>query len=374
MAEALGYLTLQDKALPTGVDGARMAQWAMREGVTYEQFANQVSMALAEANRSLMDKWSWLFYLTTEMMIEYPNGGSVTPMTELTDIDNPAPIRGSTIGHMIDLNYYGEAVGGTWRYFRDTRMAQIQANISAIVNRGIWRFEQKLLNRFFDSDEVAIGAAGYNVPFVHSTGGSVDFQPTAYDGSTFATTHDHFIGYNASTPKTMADVLEGLVLTLAEHGHMPPYTALVSRADAALFGALANKVVMVDAGAQIIRGGLTSGPQYYANGTQTIDDIGLYQSSLGVIRLVASARIPTGYVGLTKSYGNNDPRNALYVRVHPQGGFGFGIIPSPSRDRYFPIQQIDVDLEFGVGVGRDRTNGAVGFLVAGGSYTDATIA
>jgi hypothetical protein len=370
MAEVLGYLTLQDKALPVGQDGTRIAQWEMRKGLTFEAFAGQVSSALAATNAAMAAKWGWLFYITDEIAFEYPNGGSVTPMTELTDVDNPAPIKGTTIGHMIDLHYYGEAVGGTWRYFRDVRPAQIEAEITAIVNRGIWRFEQKLLGRFFASTETAIGSSGYNVPFVHSTGGAVDFAPPSYDGSTFTTSHDHFIGYNAST---MADVLEGLVATLAEHGHQPPYTALVSRTDSALFGALANKVVLVDTGAQVIRGGLTSGPTYYAEGTQTLERIGKYQSTLGQIDLIASARIPTGLVGLAKSYGNNNPQNPLYVRVHPQGGFGFSIIPSPSDHRFFPIQQVDVDLEFGVGVGRDRTNGAVGFLVAGGSYTDGTI-
>jgi hypothetical protein len=54
-----------------------------------------------------------------------------------------------------------------------------------------------------------------------------------------------------------------------------------------------------------------------------LERIGKYQSTLGQIDLIASARIPTGLVGLAKSYGNNNPQNPLYVRVHPQGGFGF---------------------------------------------------
>jgi hypothetical protein len=120
----------------------------MRKGLTFEAFAGQVSSALAATNAAMAAKWGWLFYITDEIAFEYPNGGSVTPMTELTDVDNPAPIKGTTIGHMIDLHYYGEAVGGTWRYFRDVRPAQIEAEITAIVNRGIWRFEQKLLGRF----------------------------------------------------------------------------------------------------------------------------------------------------------------------------------------------------------------------------------
>jgi hypothetical protein len=35
---------------------------------------------------------------------------------------------------------------------------------------------------------------------------------------------------------------------------------------------------------------------------------------------------------------------------------------------------VDVGLEFGVGVGKDRTNGTEGFLVAGGTWAAPTIA
>jgi hypothetical protein len=374
MAEILGPLTLQDKALPTGVDGARVAQWAMRDGVTFEQLIGQVSQALGTVNQMLVEKWGFLFNITEEIMMEYPNGGSVTAMAELTDEDKPVAIKGTTIGHMLPLKYYGNGIGGTHRELRDVRSAQIRAQITTLVNRGVWRFEQKLIDRFFDSDDEAIGSAGYSVPFVHSTTGNVDFQPPAYDGNAFATTHDHFIGYNASTPKTMADVLDGLAATLAEHGHSAPFTALVSRADIALFNALANWVTIVDAGIQVIdRGSATTGSQYFARGSRDLGRIGFYQSAVGLVELIASNRIPTVYVGMTKSYGNNDPRNALAVRVHPERGFGLAVIPRVGTDPKYPIEQVDVDFEFGVGVGQDRTNGAVGYLIAGGSYTDATI-
>lgn len=375
MAEVMGPLTLQDKALPVGVDGARVAQWAMRDGVTYEQLVGMVSLALGATNQALMDKWSWLFNITGEIMMEYPNGGAILPMTELTDIDKPALIKGTTIGHMLPLRYYGEAIGGTWRYFRDIRSTQLKAAITTIVNRGIWRFEQRLLTRFFTSTEEAIGAAGYSVPFVHSTTGAVDFQPPAYDGNAFANTHDHFIGVNVSTPKTMADVLEALAATLAEHGHSAPFTALVSRADIALFNALTNWVTIVDNAVQVIdRGSGTTGSQFFARGQRDLGRIGFFQSSVGLIELIATNRLATGYVGMTKSYGSNDPRNALAVRVHPDSGFGLSIATKTSENLDWPVEQVDVDLEFGVGVGQDRTNGAVAFLVAGGSYVDGTIA
>lgn len=373
MPEVLGPLTLQNKALPSGVDGARLAQWAMRDGVTYGELVNQVSLALGAINERLVAKWGFLFSITEEISMEYEDGTANAEMDELTDIDKPVAVHATTIGHMLPLRYYGQGIGGSKRYFRDARSAQVRASISAIARRGLNRFERLLLQRFFSNAEEAIGAAGYSVPFVRGTGGNIDFLPPAFDGVAFATSHDHFNGYNVSTPLTMQDVLEGLAVELAEHGHMAPYTALVSRADIALFAALSRKVVLVEDALQILRGGATSGPEFYARGTMTLERIGSYQSSVGLIELMASGRIPTGYVGLTKSYGQLDERNALAVRVHPQRGFGLAIVPETAIDDDFPIKQLDVDFEFGIGVGMDRTNGTIGFLVAGGTYANATI-
>lgn len=375
MAEVLGPLTLQNKALPTGVDGARVAQWAMRDGITYGELVNRVALALGAANQALVDKWGWLFSITDEVMMEYPNGSAVTPMTELTDIDKHPLIHGSTIGHMLPLKFYGEAVGGTWRYFRDARSAQISAAITTIVNRGIWRFEQKLLSRLFTNVEEAIGSGGYSVPFVRGSGGNVDFIPPAFDGETFDATHDHFLAWDNDTgPDTMDDVLEGLALTLAEHGHMAPFTALVSRDDIAEISALANFVTIVDPVVQTIdRGSGTTGSNFFARGSRELGRIGWYQSSVGLIELIASARIPTHYFGMTKSYGSLNPRNGLAVRVHPDQGFGFFIVTKTSENLDWPVEQVDVGLEFGVGVGADRTNGAAGLLVNDDTWANPTI-
>lgn len=375
MAEVLGPLTLQNKALPTGVDGARVAQWAMRDGVTYEQLVGQVALALGAANQALVDKWGWLLSLTDEVMMEYTNGSAVTPMTELTDIDKHPLVHGTTIGHMLPLHRYGEAIGGTYVYFRDIRSAQIRASITTIVNRGIWRFEQKLLDRFFTNTEVAIGSAGYSVPFVRGSGGNVDFVPPAYDGETFAATHDHFLAYDNDTgPETFDDMFEGLALTLAEHGHMAPFTALVSRDDIAEIGGLTDFVTIVDTAVQVIdRGGATSGSGFFARGNRDIGRIGWYQSKYGLVELIASARIPTHYVGMTKSYGNLDPRNALAVRVHPDEGFGFQVVTKTSENLDWPVEQVDVSLEFGVGVGMDRTNGGAAFLVNDDTWANPVI-
>ena len=374
MAEVLGPLTLLDKALPTGVDGTRIAEWALRDGISYGELINQMALALGDANQELVNRWGWLFFITEELFMEYENGGSVTPMPELTDVDRPEPLHGTTLGHMIDLRAYGQGIGGSRRFFRDVRSAKIRAAVSNIVRRGTWRFEQKLLNRLFTNTENSIGSAGYDVPFVRGTGGTVDYAPPAWDGEAFTTSHNHYIAVDSDSEGFDQLLLE-LAETVQEHGHEPPYTAVISRADIASYSALTKFVEIVDVANLIAidRGAESSGNQFYQRGSRDMGHIGDYQSDYGLIELRATARVPTGYAGLVKSYGQLDMRNPLAVRVHPNEGFGFYVVTETTPDDDTPIKQLDVELEFGVGVGMDRTNGAAGYRVADNTWANPTI-
>jgi len=374
MAEVIGPQTLLNKALPTGWDGTRLAEWLTRDGISYSELVNQMALALGDFNAEMVRDWGWLMFLTEELAMEYENGGSVTASPDITDVDTPTATHGTTIGHMLDLRVYGEAIGGTRRYFRDSRSAKINAAISTIVRKLRWRFEQRLLTRWFTNTENSIGTAGYDVPFVRGTGGTVDWAPPAYDGEAFATSHDHYVGFNATTPLTFADAYNGLAETLQEHGHAPPYTAVVSRADVATHLALTKWVEVVDPIINFIdRGGSTTGAQFYVPGQREFGQIGYYQSNYGLIEVRATARIATGYIGMVKSYGNLDSRNPLAVRVHPATGFGAFVLPETTPDDDYPVKQLDIEMEYGVGVGNDRAAGAAGYLVAGGAWANATI-
>ncbi len=372
MAEVAGPSILLDKALPTGIDYTRLAEFKFQDGVSYQELVSMLSLAIGDVNENMVAKWGWLFSLTHDIQFEYTQGGAVTPMPELTDDTRPKPTKGQLIGHMVDSHAYGDAIAGSRKYWQRARAKKVMADIKTIVQRGIWRFEQNLLSRFFDSDEIAVGAAGYNVPFVHGTGGTIDFAPFSYDGRSFTTSHDHFIGYNLSTPKTMADVLNGLASTLLEHGHKPPYKALVSDTDKALFLALTKIVNWVQIPGLITTGNTSIGAfvqQHEVDYNHFAD----FQSDSGIINLISTARLATGYVGMGKSYGQLDVRNPLAVFTYPGQPFGMQIVPETAINDDVPIKQLDIEFEFGVAVGEDLTNGAVGFLVAGGSYTDGTI-
>lgn len=374
MPEVLGPQTIANFALPTGVDGAKVAQWTLREGITYEQFANQLALALADANREMADEIGPVASMTEEIMLEYADGGSITPLKEITDVSELEMVHGTTIGSMLPFRHYGGAVGGSWMFFRDTRMAQIRSTISTIVRQARWRFSQTWMTRFFTNTENAIGSAGYDVPFVRGTGGNVDYTPPAYAGEAFTSAHDHFVGVNSAS-KTHADLLNELAETVEEHGHTAPFRAVVAKADVASYAALAKFKQLVSPRTMIVDlGGRSTAPQFYAQGQPMVTGgvFGYFESDYGEIELVSTPRLATGYAGLWKSYGQMDARNPLAVRVHPDVGFGLYIVPERSGDDRFPVSKINVLLEVGVGVG-DRTNGAAGYLVSGGTWANPTI-
>lgn len=375
MAEVLGPMSIALRALPTGVDGTKLAQWKLHEGVSVQQFVALTAAALGGINQEFVQKWGYLFSITDMDHMEYPDGGAVTELQEITDMDDPDMVHGTTIGHMLDLRPYGGSIGGSRRYFRDARQSQIESTLRTIVNRAKWRFERKILTRLFTNTENAIGSAGYDVPFVRGTGGSVDYAPPAYGGETFTTSHDHFLGVDDDTLGP-DDVLNQLAETLDEHGHTAPFTALVSKADVASYRALTKFVQMVAPIVTTIdRGGESSGNQLYASGTPMVTDgtFGYFQSDYGLIELKSYNRVPTKYASMVKSYGQLDARNPLAVRIHPDEGFGLQIFAEKTGDDSYPLKKLNIEFEFGVGVGEDRTNGAAAFLDASGNWSNPTI-
>lgn len=376
MAQLLGADTILALALPTGVDADRIAKWTMQDGTTYQQFVQMLSLGLADLNQEFGNKWGYLFSITESPFMEYPDGSTTTALQMITDVDNVDAIHGTTIGHMIDLEVYGGAIGGSKRFFRDARMARIRSNVRTLVDRAKWRFELNLFTRLFTNTENAVGS-GYDVPFVRGTGGNVDFTPPAFSGETFATSHDHFLGVDSDT-KGYDDVLEELVETLVEHGHDAPFDVIVSKTDidAGSYQALAKWADLVDIPqlSMIDKGGLTTGNHFFANGNPMLQGIvGYYKSRYGTVNVRTSARVPQYYAAGFKSYGLLDPRNPLAVRVHPEEGFGVRVVPETTSDVKYPIKKVNIEFEFGVGVGEDRTNGAVAFLDASGTWTNPTI-
>jgi hypothetical protein len=379
MAELIGYQTILSKALPPGVDGARLAEWALRSGRTWTQIVQDIAASLTGTNQELVSKWGWVYGLTEELMVEYPNGGSITEMPVLTDTDDPDPIRETTIAHMLPLNARGRAFGGSKRFFRDMREQQMIANVRGIVEAGRKAFERDLLNRIFSYAEVQIGSSGYSVPFVRGTGGNVDFTPPAYDGEEFTSSHSHYNGY-ATASYGYDDFLNALAEHIQEHGHEAGddgYTAIVSRADIHNYYLIPDFVRPISAAVDMLDRGTTTadtGAAMFTRRPRKPGYIGYFESEYGTIEVLATSRVPAGYGAVLKSYGSVNERNPLWVRVHPDVGFGMYVVPETSGDNQWPLKKVNVEFEYGVGVGRDRTNGAVGYLSEAGAWADPVIA
>lgn len=375
MAEVIGAQTILANALPTGVDGTRVARFVLRDGTTFQQTISNLAIAIGGLNTEFVNRYGYMMSVTEDVFMEYENGGAVTMAPVITDVSQIDAVGGTTIGHMIALAEYGRGIGGSGKYFRDLRASKLNADVAAIIRSIKWRFEYELMNRLFVNTEFPVGT-GYNVPFVNGSGGNVDYTPPGMNGEVFTSTHTHYLGINTAT-KGYDDALEEMAEHLFEHGHEAPFTAIVSKTDvdAGVYHALAdfvelkaNVVTMID------RGGATSGAENFATGMISMNGvIGYYNTYYGQIDLKISPRVPTKYLGMFKSYGQLSPSNPLAVRVHPDVGFGVRLLTETTNDNQYPIKQVSAAFEIGVGVGMDRTNGVVAFVDSSGTWSNPTI-
>jgi len=374
MTEILGPSDIANLALPDGIDAGVILKWMLKEGVTFEQFLSATAQALGSFNSDMVNLWGWSFSITDQLYTEYEQGGAVTELPEITDYTVVDEVHGDTIGHMLPIRSYGGALGGTWMYFRDTRQAKIVASIRRIVLRARKRFEKKLLTRLCTDTETVIGSAGYDVPFVNGGRAQIDFIPPSYDGVDFASSHDHFVGVDSDTA-TRADMIEAMAAHLYEHGHLAPYRLTVSSLDVSAFSLLANWVKVVSSSVQMIdMGGATSGPQLFMKrDSWPFFWAGEYNSTKGLVEVYQTSRIPTGYANMVKTYGTNNNQNPLKVRVRDDVGFGMYVVPEASDRNRWPIKKLTALMEFGIGMGEDRTNGVNAQFSSAGTWTNPVI-
>lgn len=381
MADIQGVLTTLNNRLPDGIDASRLAQWLLRGGRSYSDVRTDVANAFSGLNEEILLNWGDLVFVTEDDHMEYPNGGSLTPLPVVTELDTPQTYKSETIGHMIDLLVRAGSIGGTWRFFRDMRENVLLANIRDMVQRGRNALEQHVLQRCLTNIENPLGSSGFDVPFANASPGTLKYIPPAYNGKVFADTHNHYLGFDSGSSLTLADMLIGLAETIHEHGHYPPFVAYVSEADAKDYRLLADFIRPVDASVTFVdKGAATTGANFYSTGVVGGTNlgggrfIGGFSTPFGDVELRATSRIPSRYAFMYKSYGINDPRNPIALRVHPSTGFGFRIREYPSNEIQYPVSRIDIEIEYGISCGMNRTSGAAGYLVNGGTWVNPTIA
>jgi hypothetical protein len=367
MVNPLGFNDLKQFALPTGWDASELQKYALVDGTTYEELVNDIAVVLSTTAQMMMNDpfYGGLLYFTEELGLEYRDGTAQGGMKERTEYSVGDPQRGKTIGHMLPLKSFDRGFGWTWDFLRKARRTQIDADIQTGIYDVRENWEKTTLTRFFSDTENQLGSSGFDVPFVKG-GGSVAYTPPAQEGQVFTSSHTHF-DRKTDDATGWAEALEEGAEHLFEHGILPPYDAIIPYVDKSNFVGL-SKFIKPDRGVNYIQA-----PSANALTTARVDEVyfGMYETEIGLVQLRATRRVPANYAGLYKSYGSNDKRNPLAMRVDPKMGPG-PVLMRGDRMREYPLEYAQVIHEFGIGVA-NRLNGYACFFDAAGSYTAPTI-
>lgn len=367
---AIGYRDLATLNLATGVDVSVLRKFALADGTSIEAVAAQLNAALGALNAEFgTGIFSNLISFTNQLEVNYRVGNSAG--FELhTEYGRPDPQHAGTEGHMLPLRKWDRALGWTWDYLEEARLDQVQADIADAIKDARDLFRVQVLSRLFkrtDDSGVAmgLGTSGLSPGFATAAASTgVDFTPPSVGGVSFTTAHEHYVAI-AGGVFTNA-VFSDAAAELLEHGHLPPYMAIVSPLDAGEIAALTDFVPVAQ---QDIRYSnatelATFGPEY--------DESGYYIGTIHNIRIRVMNGIPADYAFIWKPYGANSQRNPLRVRV-PAGQNRIAVTAandprngSPAH----PLQYLMLRTAFGVGVG-DRTNGTPRY-VNNANWADGT--
>lgn len=355
---------LKQYMLPSGWDAGEITKFQLRDGTTYEALIADIATGLAIVNRELMTMpiIGGLISETDEMAVEYGIGVS-NGMQVHTEYSLPNPQRGGTTGHMLPLTAYDNATGWTFDMLRAARRIQIDQDLRTLFKDVRDNWAKKCLQRLFKSTKEAVGSTGYTYPL--ADGGTADssyIPPHMPDreSSAFAYTHDHVEDLNGISQAN----LETAVKHIWEHGADGPFELLVSLADLSSWTDVTALTGYVPPANALVRYGVTQ------DLAAVQDSLGVINTDYGAVVLRATGRIPTGYWTVYKSYGINDPRNVMKVRVSPDYGAN-AILLAGDHIRKYPLENALLFHEFGFGIA-DRV-GAIVVQSTAGSYSDPTI-
>ena len=370
---ALGTRDTTSLVTLTGWDAAELRKFALADGTTYDQVVAQINIAMGALNAELYNNplYGTLASYTDQPDIEY-NMGASAGMELHTEYGMPDNQRAITEGHMLPLQKWDRGLGWTWDYLKDARLNQIQADIALGIQdiRDRWRVQlfTRLLQRGDDSGAAkGLGTSGLSPGFATTAGSTgVDFTPPTFGGSTFSSTHEHYIPIAGGA--FTAAVFQDIRAELREHGHMAPYDVLIGISDETTVRGLTGFVPVAQQ--QVAYGTSVSLATFQAE-----DDERSGSYYIGIIedcRVRVVPGMPQYYGFGYKTYGMNNPRNPLRVRVERGRSMPmFTAMTNPKSGRgYYPIQQLILYGEFGVGVG-DRTNGTPRY-VNNAAWSDGT--
>jgi len=362
---ALGTRDTTSLVMLTGWDATALKNFELQDGTSYATIVGQLNAAMGALAAELRSDsfYSGLVSYTDQPDLEYRIGSS-NGMSRFTEYGRPDPKRAETEGHMLPLLDWDGALGWTWKYLKEARMEQIQADISDAVKdvRDKWRVQilTRLFKRGDDSgDNKGLGTGGYSPGFATAAGStSVDFRPPDFAGTSFTTAHEHYVGI-AGGVFTNA-VFEDAYDELREHGHKAPFEFAVGTDHRTEIEGLTDSVLVGDAD---VRYGTSQdlaavGDQYFAVNNH--------------FRIREVRGIPQYYGFGYKSYGPNSQRNPIRIRLAKGITAPRVVVMTDPRagNQTTPIQYLMTFTEFGVGVA-DRTAGTPRY-VNNATWADGT--
>lgn len=355
-----GVRSFANMTFPTGVDATKLSEYALQDGTTFLQVAQDVDAALSAMARTMATKYGKALSFTDRVEYYYRQG--VSNGLELhTEFALPEDKRGATTGHSIAYREYDRGLGWSWDYLRSAWRYQLDADIADFVKDHLDKFEARLLRRMLNDgedtgDTYGLGS-GYSPGWALS-GGTLTFTPVQTNGKTFASTHDHFdvsntSGFTNAIWKTMR-------LNLKEHGHEPPFEAWCSDLDEDTIRGLSDFTPINPVGVRL-------------GATQDVATVsGEYIGVIQDFYVKIMPRVTQYYVAAFKSYGNLSQRNPILCRVEKGNQRPAPrLLPGKNVQREFPIENLQGFVGFGFGV-KDRTGGVAGYTNSA-SWSDPSI-
>lgn len=378
MATILGPRALIDNALPSGVDGAYLMQFAMQEGMTPQEVITAAAVAIGEANEYIGQTYGGLITLTNRVWARRRQGTGARGMTPLsTEYADPLGEVGEKIGHMLFLNDYKDATAWSPEYLARAIREDVLDDIRIKRDNWINRVEFDIFTTMFRYTEVAVGA-GYSPPWARGTGLNVNYIPPQWRSNTFTSAHTHFFSTDAAaTAANTITMLETMAKSLAEHGHSGTKIAMVGDALADLLTASNDKRVAlyIPAEFRLLAGNTNAPISTLAGQIEGVpgETICFVTTKGGLVQVKRHERIPEGYIWMGKSYGNLNNDNPLAIRLYPGKDFGLTVMPKRTDDFVVKLKSVVFEGTHGVNVG-DPTAGAAAVIASGASaYTAPTI-
>jgi hypothetical protein len=352
---ALGPRDMQSLVILDGWDATELQNFRLKDGTTYAAVVGQINAALGALSSEFYSHplYNALVSYTDQPTAEYRQGAS-NGMTRFTEYTRPDPQRADVTGHMIPLYDYDRALAWTWKYLKNARMGQIEADIADAVKDVRDNYRKQILTRLLKRGDDSVGTTGESPGFATAAASTgVDFTPPAFGGTSFDSNHEHYIGITGGAP-TLA-VFQDAKEELREHGHEPSYEFIIGSAHEAATRALTGFVPAVSSNSMIEYGALQDRVRFSDDSvTVGVHPIGMLED----FRIWVVRGMPQYYGFGWKSYGPNSQRNPLLIRLDEGQTRPFVLgMPDPrAGNATTPIQYFMFYTEFGVGV-NDRTNG-----------------